>query len=126
MTEFKELEGKTLIRIEYNGATELRFYTSDGIVYRMYHYQDCCEQVTIEDVVGDFTDIIHSRILLAEVRSSKENPKHNYEDSFTWTFYELRTVKAGVTIRWYGSSNGYYSEEVSFEKYETTSRNETN
>ena len=85
----------------------------------MYHHQDCCENVTVEDVCGDVADIVGSPLTLAEKSTSDKNPEgvvKKYQDSFTWTFYKLATVKGYVTIRWYGESNGYYSEGVSFEE----------
>jgi len=120
MDTFSELEGKVLRAIHgrdgepvVRGSNEICFYTADGDAYEMYHEQECCEHVAIEDVVGDLNDLIGSPILMAE-EVSESDP--NAECSGTWTFYKLATIKGYVTIRWYGESNGYYSESVIFEK----------
>lgn len=60
-------------------------------------------------------------MLLAEevVGKQDENPEGvavpDDQESFTWTFYKLATIKGYVTISWYGESNGYYNESVSFD-----------
>jgi hypothetical protein len=107
---YEELIGKTLTNIE-KGDDEILFTTSENKIYKMYHYQDCCENVYIDDIEGDLDDLIGSPLLMAE-EVSEDDP--NAYDSGTWTFYKFATVKGYVTIRWYGSSNGYYSESVSF------------
>jgi hypothetical protein len=116
--QFKDLMGKVLKEITVEDY-EIRFVTVDGNIYRMFHYQDCCESVYVESVVGDVQDLIGEPILVAEEVTSYENPEgfeSEYQESFTWTFYKLATRKGYVDIRWYGESNGYYSEGVSFEK----------
>lgn len=123
----KLLLGKTLTDVSVNrDQDQIIFTCEDGVQYRMYHSQDCCESVTIEDINGDVNDLVGSPILLAEESSSsepspeqqaeeakaKEEGGYYYEESFTWSFYKLATVKGYVDFRWFGSSNGYYSESV--------------
>lgn len=113
--DFKTLEGRTLKSIERTGDEAINFVTVEGGHYRMWHNQDCCEVVEIEDISGNLDDLIGTPILLAEEAESDEPPpgSERYE-SDTWTFYKLRTIKGSVDIRWHGTSNGYYSETVSF------------
>ena len=96
-------------------SPEIIFTCSDGTSYKMYHFQDCCEKVLVEDVCGDVADLIGVPIVRAhETTNSLDGgiqPK-----SITWTFYHIVTIKGYVTIRWLGTSNGFYSEEVNFDQ----------
>ena len=118
--KFNDLVGKTLIEAKQVGDDEIVFVTAEGETFKLYHSQDCCESVAVESVTGDLADLVGTPILLAEEASSNDDPpgyKHEYEpESQTWTFYKLRTIKGSVDIRWHGTSNGYYSESVCFEK----------
>ena len=119
------LVGKTLTSVINDGNDEIIFVTSEDLQYKMYHSQDCCENVMIDDINGDLQDLVGSPILLSEQVSNEDFEKKYAEsdegknsssyDSYTWTFYKLATIKGYVDIRWFGSSNGYYSESVEFE-----------
>jgi hypothetical protein len=89
------------------------FEIAGGDQFVLFHSQSCCERVVIEDVEGDFWDLIGNPLLLAE-EACNESEEAIREPLSTWTFYKLSTIKGSVLIRWDGSSNGYYSQRVSF------------
>jgi len=117
--DFSDLVGKTVVKI-YNEDghlpkqydSEINFLCDNGDVYTMYHEQSCCERVSVEDICGDWDDIINTPITVA-VESTNRGNSDEYSSS-TWTFYNISTNRGNVFIRWYGSSNGYYSESVNF------------
>lgn len=106
----KNLIGKQFFYISQTD-NQILFYCSDGNIWKMYHEQDCCESVYIEDIEGDLNDLLNTEILNAEEVCNSEVNNDEYE-SVTWTFYKFATIKGYVTIRWIGTSNGYYSESV--------------
>jgi len=108
-----ELLGKTVVDIRQDFDDELIFRTACGRTYKMYHEQDCCERVWIEDIAGNLADLIGQPMLMAEEVSEDHSHEGHY-DSCTWTFYKFATINGYVTIRWVGESNGYYSETVDF------------
>lgn len=114
----KELMGKTLKSVQVIGDEEILFVVDDNESYRMHHEQDCCESVTIEDICGEMEWLVGSPILRAEERVNNEGGQCSCSDSETWTFYEIATLKGAVTIRWHGTSNGYYSESVQIQRVE--------
>lgn len=118
--EFDELLGKTITKIEgaEKGSECIWIACSDGSEYVMHHDQDCCEDVAVESVDGELDRLIGRPLTMAEVVTNSDTDETNdgpldkWDDSFTWTYYKLATVMGYVTIRWYGTSNGYYSESV--------------
>lgn len=121
----EELKGKVLKSFEVDEDNdEILIETTEGEEYKYYHSQDCCEAVSINEVIGDVSDLLGEPLLIAEeVVSEGENPEGTespnedwQSESFTWTFYKFATIKGYVTIRWYGESNGYYSESVDLAK----------
>lgn len=117
MKIFEDLLGKTLKNIEVHDNEEIVFVTSDNMKCKLYHYQDCCEYVRIEDINGNWDDLLNSPLTMAERVTSHDFDQCN-DESCTWTFYKLATIKGYVTIRWIGESNGYYSETVDFKSWQ--------
>jgi hypothetical protein len=112
------LVGVTLEAIHRStDGDELVFICKDGRRWKMFHDQDCCESVTLEDVIGNLDDLTDAPILQAEEVSEGGT---NDWGSYTWTFYKFATIKGYVTLRWYGESNGYYSEGVNFVEVKET------
>lgn len=117
MASIEELLGKTIVSIDgaEEGSEEITIRTSDDKVYSMLHLQDCCENVRLEEIVGDPNKLVGDPVLQAE--ESSEEGDESYGTS-TWTFYRIATVNGHVVLRWLGESNGYYSESVDFYEIE--------
>ena len=120
MAELKDLLGKTMVSVENVKNEELVFTTTEGRRYKLHHHQDCCENVTIESIVGDLADLVGEPLLMAEESTSNKHPEgctpRWCSEWFTWTFYKFATRKGYVDVRWLGESNGYYSESVDFDE----------
>ena len=115
--QFSDLVGKTIKSIDglEKGSELIRFTMKDGYVYSAYNSEhgtgnDC--SVDIDDVCGDISDIIGTEIISA-YESSNDKPT---DKAGTWTFYHISTRRGSITIKWYGESNGYYSERAYFER----------
>ena len=111
----EDLIGRVFTSVKNNDNFEIIF-ENDTEVFTFYHEQDCCEHVYVEDIVGDLSDLEGVPILKAEEVSNEDeidSPDCNGYESYTWTFYKFATRKGYVDIRWFGGSNGYYSERVS-------------
>ena len=115
---FEEMIGATIQSID-KAADQLSFRCVDGRTFQFCHFQECCENVEIEDVIGDLDDLIGTPLTMAEEVSNMNESNLTVPEwrdtSYTWTFYRFGTNKGEVTVRWFGTSNGYYSESVDFE-----------
>lgn len=109
----KSMVGKVFVRVEGTvGDGEMVFQTQDGEHFVFAHLQDCCEDVSINDIVGDLEDLVGEPLLIAEEVSDATEPDDEHYESYTYTFYKFATRKGYVDVRWLGESNGYYSEGV--------------
>lgn len=72
--------------------------------------------VNLYDVTGDPGDLIGYPLVVSdesdEEPTAEEKAHEAGLDSFTWTFYRFANHGGSMTLRWLGTSNGYYAEYV--------------
>lgn len=119
--QMKDMVGLTITKVTGGtGDEEIVVETQEGRTFKFYHEQDCCESVWVEDVAGEWDDLIGHPLRVAEEVSDSDAgftaPPEDPDgyDSNTWTFYRLGSERGFVVIRFHGTSNGYYSESAHF------------
>ncbi len=108
-----DMLGKTFSRVVADEDTVT--FQNDEVRYVLYHSTDCCESVCVEEIIADIEDLVGWPLIIAREDHDAEGEELN-EESYTWTFYNFATFKGYVTIRFLGTSNGYYSEDVDCRK----------
>lgn len=116
---FTRLTGQTFTDVLRTDDAIL--FKRDGqTIFTLMHDQDCCEYVTIDDITGDLKDLENTPILEAKETNQEGKVQNSLDsNSCTWSFYDIRTIKGSVTIRFYGESNGYYSETADLYEIKT-------
>ena len=117
----EKIVGKVLVKVEglEDESEKVILYFNDNTRMEFEHYQDCCECVYLLDYICDVDLSKPTVVLQAEERTSNDIScpvtglgKDDYSN--TWTFYTINTSTGEIFMRWYGESNGYYSEEVDY------------
>lgn len=118
--DVSDMIGKTFtsVRRSKDGDDEIILFSGDGYEYKLFSSENNNVndvQVVIDDIVGDLSDLENSPILVSELVKSEGKSRLN-NDIGTWSFYKFSTIKGYVDVKWWGRSNGYYSEEVNFSR----------
>ncbi len=118
-----EMIGQTPVEIDgmTEGSQQVVIKTREGGTLTLSDPGDY-STVEIVQVDGDPLDLLGLPLEMCEEISNDErhDPDGNEESdfdsrSFTWTFIKFATTAGYVTLRWFGSSNGYYSERPDIE-----------
>ena len=115
--EAKSLVGEVLTHIDTDEKNnEVLLTTASGRQIKIFHSQDCCESVYIEDTEGNWHELIGKVLVEAKHEESSEgDPPQEYAESWTRTSLTFKVDGATVISKWIGESNGYYSESVDLE-----------
>lgn len=116
---FSDLVGKTIDDIDFDVYDdEIMFYCKDKkgrkIIYKMYHKQDCCEEVRIKEMDNDLANI--RGLVLSAEKITNEPEWHKGDEYYytLWTFYKIQTEIDSITISWFGATNSSYAIDVDF------------
>ena len=108
-----DMVGKVFTSVTQDGREMI--FANDTEKFKFLHWQDCCESVYIESIVGELSDLEGEPLLIAEEVSGEAPVLEDYHEVVEWTFYKFATRKGYVDVRWMGESNGYYSTGVDLE-----------
>lgn len=112
------LVGETISSVDiFKGQNQRILLTmNSGRRILIHHKQECCEEVLIEEKIDDeeFTSNWAKIAGKCLIRCTKETIKFNNTEQRTSII--LETNSDTVVNKWFGTSNGYYSLEVSVEE----------
>lgn len=114
----QKLVGKTIVELNCEkGRDFVAAKTDCGLLFEFYN--DDYGSVHLEDITGDIDDLIGTPIIMVEEVTNREEISDTSvvynDDTHTWTFYRLESRKGLVVLRFFGTSNGYYSESVTID-----------
>ena len=111
--EPKDLEGELITEIDVidneNQNNQVLITTASGRQFLIHHSQDWCEYVRIEGIDGEFRHLVGK--VIEQASEVVEDCSEGYE-SATRTTHTFKADKNTVVVRWFGESNGFYSESV--------------
>ena len=117
------LKGLTVKTIDaFEGGGDIMITTNCGRQFRFTHFQDCCEHVDIYSIDGDLKRLEGFRLVDVQMETVDEpegwadSDEAKWADSYTFTDVVFKTNAQTICVKWFGESNGYYSEGVDFEE----------
>lgn len=124
MTELSDLIGNVFDTVTLNGGA-VEFYNNNKLMFCLHHEQSCCEIVELIDGFDELHLLQNGPIMQSYATYShdgelKYTENGNSYDNLTWSFYTFSTFYHSVTLRFYGQSNGCYSETVDLYRCLTT------
>lgn len=104
--------GAKVLSINY-ADSELKITTDKG-VFCMFHSEDCCENVWLEEGLDEIHGLIGKTILSFEERSYTQSEPDEDEYYSSWHLYTVTHTGGYLDLCWRGHGKVYYSHSVRF------------